>query len=118
ILSPHKEYIPLDVIQSLPTTAKVTIVTNLDENTDGDWISSAVESQANVEIRRFRDTGTGIELPRFIGVERENEEVLIAAQDEATGEVVGILSKSTYFAKLVSYIVIADFARGRSSQIK
>ncbi|GAH33876.1 unnamed protein product, partial [marine sediment metagenome] len=41
-----------------------------------------------------------------------------AAQDEATGEVVGILSKSTYFAKLVSYIVIADFARGRSSQIK
>lgn len=118
ILSPIKEYIPLDSIKLLPTTAKVTLVTKLDEDTDGDWISSASESQANVEIRRFRDTGTGVELPRFIGVERENEEVLIAAQDEATGEVVGILSKSTYFAKLVSYIVIADFARGRSSQIK
>ncbi len=118
ILSPHKEYIPLEAVKSLPTTAKVTLVTKLDEDTDGAWISSALESQANVEIRRFRDTGTGVELPRFIGVERENEEVLIAAQDEATGEVVGILSKSTYFAKLVSYIVIADFARGRSSQIK
>ena len=118
ILSPLKEYIPLDAIKQLPTTAKVTLVTKLDENTDDEWISSAVESQANVEIRKFRDTGTGVELPRFIGVERENEEVLIAAQDEATGEVVGILSKSTYFAKLVSYIVIADFARGRSSQIK
>ncbi len=118
ILSPLKEYIPLDAIKLLPTTAKATLVTKLDEIADGDWISSAMESQANVEIRRFRDTGTGVELPRFIGVERENEEVLIAAQDEATGEVVGILSRSTYFAKLVSYIVIADFARGRSSQIK
>ncbi len=118
ILSPLKEYIPLDPIKSLPPTAKVTLVTKLDEQVDDDWISSAMESQANVEIRKLRDTGTGVELPRFIGVERENEEVLIAAQDEATGEVVGILSKSTYFAKLVSYIVIADFARGRSSQIK
>ena len=118
ILSPLKEYIPLDAIKLLPTTAKVTLVTKLDENADSDWISSVKESQANVEIRKFRDTGTGVELPRFIGVERENEEVLIAAQDEATGEVVGILSRSTYFAKLVSYIVIADFARGRSSQIK
>ncbi|MHA1345469.1 MAG: hypothetical protein ACTSVO_08685 [Candidatus Heimdallarchaeaceae archaeon] len=118
ILSPIKDYIPLDAIKLLPTTAKVTLVTKLDEDTDGDWISSALESEANVEIRKFRDTGTGVELPRFIGVERENEEVIIAAQDETTGEVVGILSKSTYFAKLVSYIVIADFARGRSSQIK
>lgn len=118
ILSPLKEYIPMDAIKLLPTTAKVTLVTKLDEDIDSDWISSALESQANVEIRKLRDTGTGVELPRFIGVERENEEVLIAAQDEATGEVVGILSKSTYFAKLVSYIVIADFARGRSSQIK
>ena len=118
ILSPVADYIPLESIELLPPTAEVTLVTKLDEHADSDWIASVSAFQANVEIRKFRETGTGVEMPRFIGVERENEEVLIAAQDEATGEVVGILSKSTYFAKLFSYIVIADFARGRSSQIK
>ena len=118
IMAPKLEYIPTDSIKALPATAKVTIVTNVDEQMDGDWINSLTEVQANVEIRKLRDTGTGVEMPRFIGVERENEEVLIAAQDEATNEVVGILSRSTHFAKLVSYIVISDFGRGRSTQIK
>ena len=118
IMSPKPEYVPLDVIKQLPTTVKVTIVTKLDEQIDSDWINSASSAQANVEIRKFREMGTGVEMPQFIGVERENEEVLIAAQDEATQQVVGILSRSTYFAKLVSYIVISDYARGRSTQIK
>ena len=118
IMVPKKEYIPTDSVKQLPATAKVTIVTNIDEAIDRDWINNMSESEANVEIRKLRDTGTGVEMPRFIGVERENEEVLIAAEDESTNEVVGILSRSTYFAKLVSYIVISDFGRGRSTQIK
>jgi len=118
IMSPKPDYVPLDVIKQLPTTVKVTIVTKLDEQIDSDWINSATSAQANVEVRKFREMGTGVEMPQFIGVERENEEVLIAAQDEATQQVVGIISRSTYFAKLVSYIVIADYARGRSTQIK
>jgi sugar-specific transcriptional regulator TrmB len=118
IMVPKTEYIPLDSIKQLPTTAKVTIVTTLDEEIDRDWINTVTGVEANVELRKLRDTGTGVEMPRFIGVERENEEVLIAAQDEATNEVVGILSRSTYFAKLVSYIVISDFGRGRSTQVK
>ncbi len=118
IMSPKPQYIPLDAVKSLPTTVKVTIVTYLDEQIDREWIDSAYAVEANVEVRKFRDMGTGSELPQFIGVERENEEVLIAATDEATQQVVGILSSSTEFAKLFSYIVIADFARGRSTQIK
>lgn len=118
ILAPRKEYIPIDAIKELPSTAKITIVTELDEQMDSDWINNVASAQANVEVRKFRGMGTGVELPKFIGVERENEEVLIAAEDEATKQVVGILSKSTYFAGLVSYIVIADYARGRSAQIK
>jgi sugar-specific transcriptional regulator TrmB len=118
VMVPKKEYVPVDSIKQLPTTAKVTLVTNIDETMDRDWINDISQSDANVEIRKLRDTGTGVEMPRFIGVERENEEVLIAAEDESTNEVVGILSRSTYFAKLVSYIVISDFGRGRSTQIK
>ncbi|NPD87288.1 MAG: hypothetical protein HGN29_01105 [Asgard group archaeon] len=118
IMVPKIEYIPTESIKQLPATAKVTIITSLDEEMDRDWINTITDVQANVELRKLRDTGTGAEMPRFIGVERENEEVLIAAQDEATNEVVGILSRSTYFAKLVSYIVISDFGRGRSVQIK
>ncbi len=118
LMVPKIEYIPTESIKQLPATAKVTIITSLDEEMDRDWINSITDAQANVELRKLRDTGTGVEMPRFIGVERENEEVLIAAQDEATNEVVGILSRSTYFAKLVSYIVISDFGRGRSTQIK
>jgi hypothetical protein len=118
IMTPKHEYIPVEAIKALPMTAKVTIVSALDEEYNRDWINSISEAEANVEIRKFRETGTGAEMPNFIGVERENEEVLIAAQDEATNEVVGILSKSTYFAKLFSYIIISDYARGRSSQIK
>ena len=118
IMSPKPEYVPVEVIKQLPTTVKVTIVTKLDEQIDRDWINSVSSAQANVEIRKFRDTGTGAEMPQFIGVERENEEVLIAAQDEASQHIVGIISSSTYFAKLVSYIVISDYARGRSTQIK
>ncbi|MCG3225941.1 MAG: hypothetical protein H7645_03420 [Candidatus Heimdallarchaeota archaeon] len=118
IMVPKIEYIPTESIKQLPTTAKVTIITSLDEETDRDWINTMTNAQANVELRKLRDSGTGVEMPRFIGVERENEEVLIAAQDEATNEVVGILSRSTYFAKLVSYIVISDFGRGRSTQVK
>ena len=118
IMSPKPQYVPLDAVKSLPSTVRVTIVTNLDEEINREWIDSAYAAEANVEVRKFRDVGTGVELPQFIGVERENEEVLIAATDEATQQVVGILSSSTEFAKLVSYIVIADFARGRSTQIK
>jgi len=118
IMSPKPQYVPLDAVKSLPSTVRVTIVTYVDEQINRDWIDSAYASEANVEVRKFRDMGTGVELPQFIGVERENEEVLIAATDEATQQVVGILSSSTEFAKIVSYIVIADFARGRSTQIK
>ena len=118
LMVPKIEYIPTESIKQLPATAKVTIITSLDEEMDRDWMNTITDAQANVELRKLRDTGTGVEMPRFIGVERENEEVLIAAQDEATNEVVGILSRSTYFAKLVSYIVISDFGRGRSTQIK
>ncbi|MHA1198237.1 MAG: helix-turn-helix domain-containing protein [Candidatus Heimdallarchaeaceae archaeon] len=118
IMSPKPEYIPLDAVKSLPTTVRVTIVTYLDEQINREWIDSAYAAEANVEVRKFRDMGTGVSLPQFIGVERENEEVLIAATDEATQQVVGILSSSSEFAKIVSYIVIADFARGRSTQIK
>ncbi|MHA1223472.1 MAG: helix-turn-helix domain-containing protein [Candidatus Heimdallarchaeaceae archaeon] len=118
ILAPKKDYIPVEVIKKLPTTVKVTVVTKLDEELDSEWINNLASAQANVEIRKFRGMGTGVELPKFIGAERENEEVLIAAEDEATKQVVGIISKSTYFASLVSYIVISDFARGRSTQVK
>ena len=118
IMSPNPNYIPLDAVKTLPSTVRVTIVTQLDEQINRDWINEAYSAEANVEVRRFRDMGTGVELPKFIGVERENEEVLIGAVDEATNQVVGILSSSTEFAKIVSYIVIADFARGRSTQIK
>ena len=118
IMSPNPNYIPLDAVKTLPSTVRVTIVTQLDEQTNREWIDSAYAAEANVEVRRFRDVGTGVELPKFIGVERENEEVLIGAVDEATNQVVGILSSSTEFAKIISYIVIADFARGRSTQIK
>ena len=118
IMVPKTEYVPVESIRQLPATAKVTLITNVDETIDRDWINNVTAVEANVELRKLRDTGTGVEMPRFIGVERENEEVLIAAQDESTNEVVGILSRSTYFAKLVSYIVISDFGRGRSTQIK
>ena len=118
IMSPNPNYIPIEAVKTLPSTVRVTIVTQLDEEINRDWINDAYSAEANVEVRKFRDMGTGVELPKFIGVERENEEVLIGAVDEATNQVVGILSSSSEFAKLVSYIVIADFARGRSTQIK
>lgn len=118
IMSPNPNYIPLDAVKTLPSTVRVTIVTQLDEQINRDWINDAYSAEANVEVRKFRDVGTGVELPKFIGVERENEEILIGAVDEATNQVVGILSSSTEFAKIFSYIVIADFARGRSTQIK
>lgn len=118
IMSPKPQYIPLDAVKTLPSTVRVTIVTYLDEQINRDWLDSAYACEANVEVRKFRDMGTGVSLPQFIGVERENEEVLIAATDEATQQVVGILSSSSEFAKIVSYIVIADFARGRSTQVK
>lgn len=118
IMSPKPQYVPLEAIKTLPSTVRVTIVTYLDEQVNRNWIDAAYAAEANVEVRKYRDMGTGVELPHFIGVERENEEVLIAATDEATQQVVGILSSSTEFAKIVSYVVIADFARGRSTQIK
>ncbi len=120
ILSPKLDYIPLDIIKTLPRTAQVTIVSHIDEEKHKSWIQRATSVDANVVLRTLRESGstTGVEAPNFIGVERENEEVLIAAEDETSKEVVGILSSSTHFAKVASYIIIADYARGRSTQIK
>ena len=103
IMAPKKEYIPIAAIKELSSTVQVTIVTSINE---GDpWVADVLESQANVKIRALRE---GPDTPKFIGVERENEEVLIAATDEATGEVVGFMSQSTYFADAVSFLITGN----------
>ena len=115
ILSPKHEYIPLEAVKGLQR-ANITMVTALDEEINKDWIDNAASTavDVNVEIRKLK----GVDIPQFIGVERDQEEVLIAAQDEATGEVVGILSQSTYFAKLASFVIISHHAKGNSTKIR
>ena len=115
ILSPKHEYIPLEAVKGLQR-ANITLVTALDEEINKDWIDDAASTavDVNVEIRKLK----GVDIPQFIGVERDQEEVLIAAQDEATGEVVGILSQSTYFAKLASFVIISHHAKGNSTKIR
>ncbi len=115
ILSPKHEYIPLEAVKGLQR-ANITLVTTLDEEINKDWIDNAASTavDVNVEIRKLK----GVDIPQFIGVERDQEEVLIAAQDEATGEVVGILSQSTYFAKLASFVIISHHAKGNSTKIR
>ena len=65
IMVPKIEYIPTESIEQLPATAKVTIITSLDEEMDRDWINTMTEVQANVEVRKLRDTGTGVERRSF-----------------------------------------------------
>ncbi len=115
ILSPKHDYIPLEAVKGLQRV-NITMVTALDEEINKDWIDTAASTaiDVNVEIRKLK----GVDIPQFIGVERDQEEVLIAAQDEATGEVVGILSQSTYFAKLASFIIISHHAKGNSTKIR
>ncbi|MFW9852646.1 MAG: helix-turn-helix domain-containing protein [Candidatus Thorarchaeota archaeon] len=115
ILSPKHEYIPLEAVKGLQR-ANITLVTSLDEEINKDWIDNAASTavDVNIEIRKLK----GVDIPQFIGVERDQEEVLIATQDEATGEVVGILSQSTYFAKLASFVIISHHAKGNSTKIR
>jgi len=121
ILVPRPEDVPVEIIKTLPRTAQVIIVTKLDPELKREWLVDVFGAQANVQVRALREGGAGgglgMEMPTLYAIERENEEVLFAAEDETTKEIVGILSHSTKFAQIISYTMISHYATGVSKQI-
>ncbi|MCE7735903.1 MAG: hypothetical protein GPJ54_13560 [Candidatus Heimdallarchaeota archaeon] len=118
ILIPSIEMINVEQIQSMKSTAQVNIISHIDEHNDKDWIDKMHNSDANVTLRSITKTGFGGELPNFIGVEREGEEILLGTMDDGANEYVAITSSSEYFVKILGNIVIADYARGKSKQLQ
>ncbi|MFV2015258.1 MAG: hypothetical protein ACC656_07520, partial [Candidatus Heimdallarchaeota archaeon] len=88
-------------IQYMKSTAQVNIISHIDDVTHKDWIDKMHSSAANVTLRSMIMTGFGGELPDFIGVEREGEEILLGTMDDSANEYVAITSSSEYFVKIL-----------------
>ncbi len=122
LLVPRPEEVPVDTIKSLPSTAQVIIVTKIDPELKKEWLRDIYSAKANVQVRTLREGGGAgggaTSMPLFYAIERANEEILFATEDEATKEVVGILSHSMKFAQILSYTMIAHYSTGASRQIQ
>ncbi|MFV2015951.1 MAG: hypothetical protein ACC656_11005, partial [Candidatus Heimdallarchaeota archaeon] len=101
ILIPSIDMINVGQIQNMKSTAQVNIISHIDDVTHKDWIDKMHSSAANVTLRTITKTGFGGELPDFIGVEREGEEILLGTMDDSADEYVAITSSSEYFVKIL-----------------
>ena len=118
ILVPDKKMVDIDQIAEMKSAIQVTIISHIDEVADKDWIDKLHDCTANVTLRSIQKSVGGGELPDFIGCEREGEEILLGTVDDAKKDYVAIASNSEYFVQILGNIVIADYARGKSKQIK
>ncbi|UJG39657.1 MAG: hypothetical protein K9W45_07240 [Candidatus Heimdallarchaeum aukensis] len=118
---PTKRSVPVEVLKALKGTVQITVVTKIDEEMDKEWINDLLNNtQANIMIRTIREGGLGggmgTDMPVIYAVERDSSEVLVAIEDETTKEVVGILSNSTEFAKVLSYTILSNYLSGAASR--
>ncbi|OLS23939.1 MAG: hypothetical protein HeimC2_24540 [Candidatus Heimdallarchaeota archaeon LC_2] len=118
ILVPSISLVNVDQILEMKSTAQVNVISYINEDTDKEWIDKMHSAAANVTLRSLSKSGIGSELPDFIGIEREGEEILLGTMDDSANEYVAIMSSSEYFVKILGNIVIADYARGKSRQLK
>ncbi|MHA2251985.1 MAG: helix-turn-helix domain-containing protein [Candidatus Kariarchaeaceae archaeon] len=118
ILVPSIDMIDTDQILGMKRTAQVTLISHIDEVVEKDWIDKMHNATANVTLRSITKSDFGGQLPDFIGVEREGEEILLGTIDEGAKDYVAISSASEYFTKILGGIVISDYARGKSAQLK
>lgn len=118
ILVPSINLVNVEQILDMKSTAQVNVISYIDEESDKSWIDKMHSAAANVTLRSLSKSGIGSELPDFIGIEREGEEILLGTMDDAANEYVAIMSSSEYFVKILGNIVIADYARGKSRQLK
>ncbi len=118
ILVPSINLVNVEQILEMKSTAQVNVISYIDEESDKSWIDKMHSASANVTLRSLSKSGIGSELPDFIGIEREGEEILLGTMDDSANEYVAIMSSSEYFVKILGNIVIADYARGKSRQLK
>jgi sugar-specific transcriptional regulator TrmB len=118
ILVPSVDMISEEQILGMKSTAQVTIISHLDDDSDKDWIDKMHGASANVTLRSIARTDFSGQLPDFIGVEREGEEILLGTVDEGAKDCVALASASEYFVQILGNIVISDYARGKSQQLK
>ncbi|MHA2032613.1 MAG: hypothetical protein ACW99Q_24855, partial [Candidatus Kariarchaeaceae archaeon] len=118
ILVPSIKMINVEQIQNMKSTAQVNIISHIDEDNDKDWIKTMHDADANVTLRSIAKSGFGGELPDFVGVEREGEEILLGTMDDSAKQYVAVTSSSEYFVQILGNIVIADYARGKSKQLQ
>jgi hypothetical protein len=118
ILAPSTSMINDDQVLALPMTAQVTIVSEIDEESDRDWIEKMHGAKANVTLRSLTTQGFGAKLPDFIGCEREGEEIIVGTMDEGNNEYVAIASNSENFVRIFGSQIISEYARGRSKQLQ
>lgn len=118
LLVPSITYINDEAILALPRTRQITIISYIDEVANKDWIEKMHNATPNITLRSIQTRATGGSLPDFIGIEREQEEILLGTIDDSADDYVAIVSSSTYFVKILGNIVIADYSRGKSKQIQ
>ncbi len=118
LLVPSITFLNDEAIMALPRTRQLTIISYIDEIANKDWIEKMHSATPNITLRTIQTRAAGGGLPDFIGIEREQEEILLSTIDDASGEYVGIVSSSEYFVKILGNIVIADYARGKSRQLQ
>ncbi len=112
---PTKSSVPVEELKALRSSAMITLVTKIDEDLDKDWMNDLQEkTQANITFKTIRERGT--DMPIIYAMERDSSEVLVAIEDETTKEVVGILSNSTEFAKVLSYTILSIYIGGEASR--
>ena len=112
IVVPQVDYIPIAAISKLSTTIKVNIVFGKEIDLNDSRLKELTNVSANVEILAPRSLGAQ-EVTLYVGTERDNEEILIGSIDEATNEIVAVTSESTYFAEVLSKLILSDATRGK-----
>lgn len=116
ILVPSLSYINDDALMKLRSSIQITIISYIDPITHKDWIEKMAEATPNITLRTLGESKGS--LPDFVGCEREGEEILLGTEDEGANDYVAIASASEYFVQILGNIVIADYSRGRSKQLK
>ena len=112
IVVPQIDYVPITAISKLSTAIKVNVVFGKEIDISDPRLKEITNVNANVEVLAPRSLGAQ-ELTLYIGTERDNEEILIGSVDEATNEIVAITSESTYFAEVLSKLILSDATRGK-----
>lgn len=116
LLVPDLSYINDDALMKLRSSIQITIISYIDPITHKDWIEKMAEATPNIILRTLGESKGS--LPDFVGCEREGEEILLGTEDEGANDYVAIASASEYFVQILGNIVIAEYSRGRSKQLK